>query len=105
MGHARSGAPAESAIELAMDMVAVGDGWGVHLVLCKDLEVDVMIGPECLQDGIETLPRPLEQLAEPMDKDAVMVRAEALVGGLELPSQGVGLSEPRPLLLVVEPCA
>ena len=49
------------------------------------------VGPECLQHGIETLPRPPEQLAQPMDRDAIMLGAEAMVGGLELPSQGVGL--------------
>jgi hypothetical protein len=40
-----------------------------------------------------------------MDRDTVMVGVEALVGGLELPVQGVGFYEPRLLLLVVQPYA
>jgi hypothetical protein len=68
-----------------MNMVAVFDGLGAHLALLDDIEVDVMIGAEFLQHGIETLPRPPEQLAKPMDGDSVVVGAEAIVGGLELP--------------------
>jgi hypothetical protein len=46
-----------------MDLVAVGEGWGVPLALWHDLEVDMVSGPECLQHRIETLPRPPEPLA------------------------------------------
>ena len=68
-----------------MDMRAVFDGLRAHLALLDDIEVDVMIGSEFLQQGIETLPRPPEQLAKPMDGDSVVVGAEAMVGSLELP--------------------
>jgi hypothetical protein len=88
-----------------MDLVAVGDGVGAPLAGLDDLEVDLVIGAECLQHGIEALPRPPEQLAKPRERDAVMVGAEALGGGLELPPQGLGVSEPGVLLWVVEPYA
>jgi hypothetical protein len=64
----------------------------------------LLIGSECLQHGIETLPRPLEQLAKPRDGDTVVV-ADAVVGGLKLLPESVGLEESRELLLMVEPCA
>jgi len=88
---------------LAMDMIAVGEGLGAHRARRAGLEVDLMRGAQRLQDGIETLPRPREQLAQPMDGDAVVVGVEALVGGLELLPEGVGLDEPCALLVVVEP--
>ena len=88
-----------------MDMVAVLAGLGLEGVLLEDLEVDVMIGSQGLQHGIETLPRPPQQLAQPMDGDAVLGGADAVVGGLELPPEGVGLEESRELLLLVEPGA
>jgi hypothetical protein len=68
-----------------MDMRAVFDGLRAHLALLDDIEVDVMIGSAFLQQGIETLPRPPEQLAQPMDGDSVVVGAEAIGGSLELP--------------------
>jgi len=103
MRNARFAAPPESAIQLAVDMVAVCEGEGAYLALRDDLEVDVMIGAKGLQYGIETLPRPPQELAQPMDGNAVVVGVEALVGGLELLPEGVGLDEPCALLVVVEP--
>jgi hypothetical protein len=46
--NARLAAPPESAIQLAVDMVAVCEGEGAHLALRDDLEVDVMIGAQGL---------------------------------------------------------
>ena len=88
-----------------MDMVAVLGGWGVYGVLLEGLEVDVMLGSKGLQDGIETLPRPPQQLAQPMDGDAVLGVADTVVGGLELSPKGLGLEETCELLLLVEPGA
>jgi len=88
-----------------MAMVTVGDGLGPHRALLDDIQVNLVRGSEFLQYGIETLPRPPAQLAKPMDGDAVVVVADARRGCLELPPQGWRLSEPRALLLVVEPCA
>ena len=67
-------------------------------VVLEDFEFDLLIGAECLQHGIETLPRPPEQLAQPRDGDAVVVVAEAVVGGLKLPPEHVGLEEARAML-------
>jgi len=65
----------------------------------------VMIGAQRLQDGIETLTRPAKPLTQPRDGDPIVAGTEAVRGGLELPSEGVGLDEPRALLVVVEPGA
>ena len=88
-----------------MDVVAVLAGVRLEVVVLEDFEVDLLIGAECLQHGIETLPRPPEQLAQPVDGDAVVVVADAVVGGLKLPPEHVGLEESRELLLLVEPGA
>jgi hypothetical protein len=86
-----------------MDLIAVGEGVGAHLVRRADLKVDVVLGTEGFEHGIETLPRPPKPLAQPMDGDTVVVVAEAVVGGLKLLPEGVGRDEPRTLLVVVEP--
>jgi hypothetical protein len=88
-----------------MDMVAVGEGLRLEVVVLEGFEFDVLVGAECLQHGIETLPRPPEQLAQPRDGDAVVVGADAVVGGLKLLPERVGLEESRELLVVVEPDA
>jgi hypothetical protein len=105
MRNARLAAPPESAIQLAVDMVAVCEGEGAQLALRDDLEVDMMIGAKGLQYGIETLPRPPQELAQPMDGNAVGVEVEAMGGGLKLSPEGVGLDESGTLLLVVKPGA
>jgi len=46
-----------------MDVVAVLAGVSLEGVVLEDFKFDVLIGAECLQHGIETLPRPPEQLA------------------------------------------
>jgi hypothetical protein len=88
-----------------MNLVAVLAGLRLAVVVLEGFEFDLLIGAECFQHGIETLPRPLEQLAQPRDGDAVVVVTEAVVGGLKLPPERVGLEESRELLLLVEPCA
>jgi hypothetical protein len=98
-------APPNPDIELAIDVVAVLAGVSLEVVILEDFEFDVLISAECLQHGIETLPRPPEQLAQPIDGDAVVVVAEAVVGGLKLLPEHVGLEEARELLLLVEPGA
>jgi hypothetical protein len=46
-----------------MDMVAVLGSWGVEGMLLEGLEINLMISSKGLQDGIEPLPRPPQQLA------------------------------------------
>jgi len=88
-----------------MDLMAVGEGLGAQLACRADLEVDLLCGAQRLQDSIETLPRPREQLAQPMDGDAVVVGVEALVGGLELLPEDMRVQEPCQRLVLVEPAA
>ena len=70
----RSRTPSEAAIALAMDMVAVLGGLGVEGLLRQGIKVNELRGTQSLQDGIEPLPRPLQQAAEPMDGDPVKGR-------------------------------
>jgi hypothetical protein len=49
---------------------------GAHLAYRTDLEVDLLRGAQSLEDSIETLPRPREQVVQLMDGDAVLVVAE-----------------------------
>jgi hypothetical protein len=103
MPHART--PAEAAIALAMDIVAVVGGLGVEGRLREGLKVNGLRGTQRLQDGIEPLPRPLQQAAEPMDGDPVRRWMQAVVGGLELLLEALRVQEPCQLLLLVEPAA
>ena len=90
---------------MAMDMVAVVGDLVVDGLLREGLEVNGLRSTQGFQHGIKTLPRPLEQAAEPMDGDAVGRRSQTVVGGLELLPEDVRLQEPGELLLVVEPAA
>ena len=67
-----------------MDMITVLGGLDVYIVRLEDFEIDLMIGSEFLEHGIEALPRPSERLAKLMDGHPVVRGAQALVGGLEL---------------------
>ena len=86
-----------------MDLIAVGEGLGIQLVRRARLEVNVLRGAQGLQDGIKTLPRPGEPLAQLMDGDAIVVRGQALIGSLELLPEAMGLDEPCALLVVIKP--
>ena len=101
--NACSGAPPHADIELAMDLIAVGEGLGTQLARRARLEVDVLRGAQGLQDGIKTLPRPWELLAQLMDGDTIVVRGKALIGSLELLPEAMGLDEPCALLVVIKP--
>jgi len=78
---------------------------GLALVILQDLEGDGLLGSSGLQHGSTPFPRPLEALAQRRDRDAVVLLAEALVGGLELPLERVGSQEGQQLLWLVEPPA
>jgi hypothetical protein len=86
-----------------MDLRAVGEGLGAELARGAGREGDVLRRAPRLQDGIETLPRPPELLPQPRAGHPVAVVAEPVVGRLELLPEGMGLNEPRALLMVVEP--
>jgi hypothetical protein len=92
-----------------MDGVAVLAGLRLEGVVLEDFEFDLLISAAGLQHGIETLPRPLEKslekFAQPSKGNAVVVVADAVVGGLKLPPECVGLEESRELLLLVAPGA
>jgi len=101
--NACSGAPPHADIELAMDLIAIGEGLGTQLARRARLEVDVLRGAQGLQDGIKTLPRPGEPLAQLMDGDAIGMRGKTLIGRLELLPEAMGLDEPSALLVVIKP--
>jgi hypothetical protein len=88
-----------------MDLRAIGEGLGTQLARRARLEVDVLRGAQGLQDGIKTLPRPGEPLAQLMDGDALVVRGKALIGSLELLPEAMGLDEPGALLVIIKPGA
>src|SRR2546425_6929128 len=54
--NACSGTPPHADIELAMDLIAVGEGLGTQLVRRARLEVDVLRGAQGLQDGNQNAP-------------------------------------------------
>ena len=101
--NACSGAPPYADIELAMDLIAVGEGLGTQFARRARLEVDLLRGAQGLQDGIKTLPSPGEPLAQLMDGDAFGGRGQALIGSLELLPEAMGLDEPGVLLVVIKP--
>ena len=67
-----------------MDLIAVGEGLGTQLARRASFEVDLLCGAQRLQNAIETLPGPREQVAQLMDGDAIVVRGQTLIGSLEL---------------------
>jgi hypothetical protein len=88
-----------------MDMVAVVDGLGIAGLGWQGLQVNGLRGPQCLQDGIEPFPRPLQQAAEARDGDPIRGRPQAVGGSSELLPKALWLQEPSQLLVLVEPIA
>ena len=101
--HACSGAPPHADVALAMDLRAVGEGLGAQLVRRACLEGDVLRGAQGLQDGLKTLPRPWAPLAQLMERDAIVVSGQALIGSLELLPEAMGRDEPCALRVVIKP--
>ena len=97
----RSRQPTEVAIALAMDMVAEAGGWRVEGLCRQGLQVNSLRGPQRLQDGIEPLPRPLQQAAEAMDGDPIRGQSLDLVGSPELLMEALGVQEPSERLDLV----
>ena len=88
-----------------MAMVAVVGGLGVEGLCRQGLQVNGPRGPQCLQDGIEPLPRPLQQAAAARDGDPLRGWPQAVGGSPELLPKALRVSEPRQRLLLVEPIA
>ena len=101
----RSVAPSQSAVELAMDMVAVLDGFIAHLTRLGSLKFHLIIGAKPFQHRIKALTRPWEQGTKMGDGSPIVVLRDAAIGRLKLLSLGLGLSESSQLLLVIEPIA
>ena len=76
-----------------MAMVAVVGDLVVDGLRREGLEVNGLRRTQGFQHGIKTLPRPLEQAAEPMDGDPVKGRTQAVVGGLELLPEDLRVQE------------
>jgi len=89
-----------------MDMGAVAGGVRVEGLCRQGLQVNGLRGPQCLQDGIKPLSRPLQQTAEAMDGDPIRGRPLAVIGSPELLPEALRVQEPpRQLLVLVEPSA
>jgi len=88
-----------------MDMVTVAGGLRVEGLCRQGLQVNSLRGPQRLQDGIEPLPRPLQQAAEAMDGDPIRGQSLAVVGSPELLLEALRGQEPSELLVLVEPIA
>jgi len=88
-----------------MDMVAVAGGLRVEGLCRQGLQVNRLHGPQRLQDGIEPLPRPLQQAAEAMDGDPIRGQSLAVVGSPEPLLEALRVQEPSELLVLVEPIA
>jgi Ni,Fe-hydrogenase III component G len=102
-GHFRFTANGETVVRLEERLGYVHKG--VEGLLGKGIQVNGLRGTQRLQDGIEPLPRPLQQAAEPMDGDPVRGWTQTVVGGLELLLEDLRVQEPGELLLLVQPAA
>lgn len=82
-------APAEHKIAVPVHGVAVVDVGVAHLAGLRAIEFHVTTGAKPLQDGIETLIRPLQLLTETVDGNPALALADTIVGGPKLPTQGL----------------
>jgi hypothetical protein len=86
-----------------MDMGAVVGSLDVNGLIGQGFQVNGLRGSQRLQDGIEPLPRPLQQATEAVDGDAVGRWPQTVVGSLELLREDLWGREPGQLLILVEP--
>ena len=105
MPTVRSVAPSQSAVELAMDMVAALDGFIAQLAQLGSLKFDLMIGAKSFQHGIKALTRPWKQGTKMVDGGPIVRLSDAAIHRLKLLTLGLGLCESSQLLLVIEPIA
>jgi hypothetical protein len=100
---ALSVAPPQPHIEMTVHRVTLLGVGGVCLVGLRPRKLHVAIGAEPLQDSVESLLGPLKLLAKAGDEDPGAALADLVVGGPELPTQGLRGDEPGQLFLVIEP--
>ena len=86
--------PPQQQGEVTVHDIAVVDVGGVCLAGLRMIELHVAIGAEPLQDGITSLLGPLKVLTKAGDGDPGVALAGLVVGGLELPTQGLRGDEP-----------
>ena len=95
--------PPQQQVEVTVHDRAVVDVGGVGLAGLRMIELHVAIGAEPLQDGIKSLLGPLKVLTKAGDGDPGVALAGLVVGGPELPTQGLRGDEPGQLFLGIEP--
>jgi hypothetical protein len=100
---ATSVTPPQQQVEVTVHDIAVVDVGGVCLAGLGMIEFYVAIGAEPLQDGIKSLLGPLKVLTKAGDGDPGVALAGLVVGGPELPTQGLRGDEPGQLVMVIEP--
>ncbi len=81
--------PPQSAIELAVDLVAVLDGLIAYRGRLGALEFDLMVGAKPFQHGIETLTRPWKQVTKLVDGGPIATLSDASIGRLKLLALGL----------------
>jgi hypothetical protein len=100
---ATSVAPSQPQIEMTVHRITVLGVGGVGLVGLRTSKLHLAIGAEALHDSVEALLGPLQLLAQAGDEDPGVSWADLVIGGPELPTQGLRGDEPGQLFLVIEP--
>lgn len=85
----RSGTPPQSAIELAVDLVACLDSGLAHLAGLGTLKFDLAFGTKGFDHRIEALTGPRDQLTKLGDGDPLVAFAETVIGILKLLTLGL----------------
>lgn len=67
-----------------MDLVASFDGVYTHLAGLSALKLDLMIGAQGFDYGVEALAGPWHQLTQAVDGNPLAAFAEAVIGALKL---------------------
>ena len=100
---ARSVAPSQAAIELAIDLVPLLESGRTHVARLSALQFDLRIGPQGFDYGIKAFTRPGHQLTQLRDRDPILACMEALIGVVQLLPLRLRLSESGELFLGIEP--
>ena len=101
--RATSAAPPQPHREMPVPRVTCWGVGGRGLVGLRPRKLPMAIGAEPLPDRGASLLGPLQWLAQAGDEDPGVALADLVVGGSELPTQGLRGYEPGQLFLVIEP--